>query len=691
MKRLLLLLLLAPAMCCAQSVVQVDSLIALARKTMFNDYNKAIQLSASIIKQSHALNDPIREVTGLNLGGIARMMKGKLDSAMIYYEKAHTLAKKTNDLTSIAKVSANIGICYFRMARYDKALEYGLEGLSIHEKQNDTLAMARNMADIANIFITLHQPAKAIDYLKKAASMITKKGDRAALGNFYNSMGVAYTDLDKPALAAENYEKALANFKEFNNKKGQLSSIVNLSDLNIILKKPDNLNDLLVAEKIAKELEDDQRLSNIYLCMARVYRDKKEYPKALDYASLSVKYSRDTKEIDNLTRALHLQSELYYRTGQGDKALDLQDELLNLKDSIYDAKSIKQMQEMQVKYQTEKKQRQIELLSKQSTIQKLELNNQNLVLGHNKLELNNRGLLIKNKDLSLRRAHDQLQAKQLEARTRSQQIVLLNKENTIQKLSINSRNTTIGIIAGLFLLSGIFGGLFYNRNQLKQKALLQTQMLKQQDVLSKAVIDAEEKERQRIAGDLHDGVGQLFSAVKMNLNGIFERVPLARDEDRFLVEKTLALVDESCKEVRSISHQMMPNMLLRSGIASDVKSFIEKIDAESLRVTLDAKGFTDKLESNVEVVLYRVIQETVNNVIKHAKADRLEIKLTRNDTGITAIIADNGIGFNTALKGDFEGIGLKNIATRIEYLKGTVYYTSAKNKGTTVKVWVPVA
>jgi two-component system NarL family sensor kinase len=85
-----------------------------------------------------------------------------------------------------------------------------------------------------------------------------------------------------------------------------------------------------------------------------------------------------------------------------------------------------------------------------------------------------------------------------------------------------------------------------------------------------------------------------------------------------------------------------------------------------------------------------VIQETVNNVIKHAKADKLDIKLTRDAAGINAVIADNGVGFNTALKDDFGGIGLKNIATRIEYLKGTVDYLSARNKGTTVKVWVPV-
>jgi signal transduction histidine kinase len=166
---------------------------------------------------------------------------------------------------------------------------------------------------------------------------------------------------------------------------------------------------------------------------------------------------------------------------------------------------------------------------------------------------------------------------------------------------------------------------------------------------------------------------------------------MEREEDRFLAEKTMALVEESCKEVRVISHQMMPNMLLRSGIASDVKSFIEKIDSERLKVNVEAIGFKNRIESNVETVLYRVIQETVNNVIKHSKASKLDIILNRDTAGITAVVADNGIGFNADHKDSFDGIGLKNIATRIEYLKGTVVYYSSPGKGTSVNIWVPVA
>ncbi|OOQ60550.1 tetratricopeptide repeat-containing sensor histidine kinase [Mucilaginibacter pedocola] len=294
-----------------------------------------------------------------------------------------------------------------------------------------------------------------------------------------------------------------------------------------------------------------------------------------------------------------------------------------------------------------------------------------------------------NQGLQAKKAQALIQT-QYETEKKEQQIALLNKENTIQKLSIAGRNKTIGIIAGLFLLSAIVAGLFYNRRQLKQKALMQEQMLKQQDILAKAVIEAEENERKRIAGDLHDGVGQLFSAVKMNLGGLFDRITMDRAEDRFLAENTLALVDESCKEVREISHQMMPNMVLRSGIAADLQSFIDKIDSGTLKMTLETSGFKNRMESNVENMLYRIIQESINNVIKHAKATKLHINLIRTAEGIEASIRDNGVGFDSNKAETFSGIGLKNTQTRIAYLKGSIKYHSAPGKGTTIDIYVPV-
>ena len=214
--------------------------------------------------------------------------------------------------------------------------------------------------------------------------------------------------------------------------------------------------------------------------------------------------------------------------------------------------------------------------------------------------------------------------------------------------------------------------------------------MKQQDLATKAVIEAEENERKRIAGDLHDGVGQMMSAAKMNLSAFEDRIQFATTEDKLGYEKLIALVDESCKEVRAVSHNMMPNALLKAGLASAVKEFIDKIDSRVLKVNLYSEGLNERLDGNVETVLYRVIQECVNNVIKHSGANQLEISLVKDADGIAVTIEDNGKGFDTTQKSKFEGIGLKNIKTRIEYLKGTVDFDSSPGQGTLVAIHVPV-
>jgi len=266
------------------------------------------------------------------------------------------------------------------------------------------------------------------------------------------------------------------------------------------------------------------------------------------------------------------------------------------------------------------------------------------------------------------------------------------KEQKIQQqqFEITKKNYWIGGVTGLLLLGGLLGYSFYRSNKLKQTKKMQAAIIQQQDMATKAVIQAEENERKRIAGDLHDGIGQTMSAAKMNLSSIESRLDFKNEEDRIAFEKIVNLVDESCKEVRSVSHNMMPNALLKSGLSSAVKEFIDKIDSRILKVNLYSEGLNERLDSNVETVLYRIIQECVNNVIKHSGANELDISLIKDTDGIAATIEDNGRGFAVAEKIKTAGIGLKNIQTRIAYLKGTVDFDSAPDKGTLVAIHVPL-
>ncbi len=134
----------------------------------------------------------------------------------------------------------------------------------------------------------------------------------------------------------------------------------------------------------------------------------------------------------------------------------------------------------------------------------------------------------------------------------------------------------------------------------------------------------------------------------------------------------------------------MPNALLKKNLSSAIRDFVDKMDKKSLEVHLYTEGLDEKLDSNVETVLYRVIQECVNNVIKHAEASTLDISVTKDGQSISATIEDNGKGFDINDQEKIAGIGLKNILTRVNYLKGTVDFDSAPGKGTLVALHIPL-
>ena len=142
--------------------------------------------------------------------------------------------------------------------------------------------------------------------------------------------------------------------------------------------------------------------------------------------------------------------------------------------------------------------------------------------------------------------------------------------------------------------------------------------------------------------------------------------------------------------MRSVSHNMMPNALLKNNLDDAIREFINKLHQQTLSVHLYTEGLQERLNSNIETVLYRIIQECVNNVIKHSGANTLDITIIREAGELTATIEDNGKGFDTSDKNNFDGIGLKNIMTRIEYLKGTVDFDSAPGRGTLVALHVPI-
>ncbi|MDB5150935.1 MAG: tetratricopeptide repeat protein [Mucilaginibacter sp.] len=266
---------------------------------------------------------------------------------------------------------------------------------------------------------------------------------------------------------------------------------------------------------------------------------------------------------------------------------------------------------------------------------------------------------------------DELQAK-YEIKQREDQVLQ-------QQFEITKRNYWMAGICIFILLMSFAGFFYYKQNQLKQR-----------NTAMQAIITAEESERRRIAQDLHDSVSQTMSAAKINLSVIGSELPFINEEQRARFEKVINLVDYGFTEVRTISHNMMPWALHKTGLAQVIKQFIENIRNDNTTINFFSNGFDSPFDDTTEIILYRVLQESVNNVMKHAHANRLDISLIRNEDSISLTIEDNGKGFDTTNPDIFKGMGLNNLRSRINFLKGKVEFDSQVNRGTLVSVYIPI-
>lgn len=203
---------------------------------------------------------------------------------------------------------------------------------------------------------------------------------------------------------------------------------------------------------------------------------------------------------------------------------------------------------------------------------------------------------------------------------------------------------------------------------------------------TEAILEAEERERVRIARDLHDGVGQMLAAARMALGNFLSKKVVESKH----IHSSLDLLEESIREIREISHNMMPGALTKLGLSTALKQFVNKINSfGELEIDLQIIGLKERLNEKIETMLYRVIQEVLSNIIRHAEATKVSIELIKHDHELVLIIEDNGKGFDTQTVKN-RGIGIKNVATRVEYLNGSVNFDSAIGRGTSVIVEIPL-
>ncbi|MEM1219020.1 MAG: ATP-binding protein [Bacteroidota bacterium] len=244
-----------------------------------------------------------------------------------------------------------------------------------------------------------------------------------------------------------------------------------------------------------------------------------------------------------------------------------------------------------------------------------------------------------------------------------------------------------------FVAIGIFIGFRY-RIQANQKIAQQEESLRIQKIHSlqqeqqilgvEAMVEGQEKERVRIAKDLHDSLGGLLMTVKAHFNALSPTVSPTKE-----YHQTNELIDAACVEVRRISHRMMPRTLALSGLKEALEDLADQTTQEGLDCNLEIIGLDEEPDAHRNVMIYRVIQELVENVQQHAKATQLFIQIFRHSGQLLILVEDNGQGFTPHEVPITTGHGLEGVKARVDFLKGNMDVDSVVGEGTTVNIQLP--
>jgi len=561
-----------------------------------------------------------------------------------------------------AKIHACITLATsFDVKNFDSNLTYGRRGLNLAVKNKDSVSTGILLDGIGWAHYFSGRYDSATNYFYKSIGILERNKALKPLAIAYNDLAKLYRKTGSYERAINFYNKAAGIYIGLNDEE-DLASIYNESG--VVYEYQQKFDDALGLYKKSLELKtilhDSVGIAYALSFMAGVFNQQQKYKDAETYSLQALAIRQRIKDSFPIALSYSDLGDIYYAWGDNKKAKESYTAsntyVIGLHYPDYMASNLQQLSNIAEREKDYKA--------------AFEYYKQSKAL----------------KD-SMYRLESAKQVEELSAKYET-----VEKEQTIQeqKFQISKRNYYIAGISGLLVFGGLLGYSSYRRYRLKQQAKLHAEIVKQQDIATKAVLAAEETERKRIAAELHDGVGQMMSAARMNLSSIEDEINFTSPEQKHRFDKVVSLIDESCSEVRTVSHNMMPNALLKSGLSSAVRDFVDKIDTSIIKVILHAEGLNEHIDNNTEAVLYRVIQECVNNVIKHAGATRLDISLINDADGISVTIEDNGKGFDASFINKKKTLGLLGMKERTIMMGGTYVISSKPGEGAIVMISVPL-
>jgi signal transduction histidine kinase len=545
--------------------------------------------------------------------GAAVMDKGEYERGMSLYREAIPYCRKAKYIrNALPSLYINMGGSYFQSGDYARANEYyyaALKYLQQYLPHNDNIATVYN--NLATVQLEMGQYRQALIYAAQAEQIARKKNVQILVGSALVNKGTAYNKLNLSDSAMYCYKEAL--------NLGRREGFVDMQQAALTCIGDQLLLDGKNREAI-RYYEESMGLSGAtsplhafimpgYSMGLALYR-LKDYKKAEQVLLSALDKAAKTNLSNDKKEAHATLAAVYEAMGRYKEALVQQRLYEQLKDSQTNTEKLRAINEVEAKYQTAQKDK--EIVSK--------------------------GLQI------------------------AQQERRLERKNVLM----------IAVTGGASLLALVALGIGYSRRKIGMKDRKIEQL--------KAMMAGEEKERARISRELHDGIGGMLTGIKMNLKTfqkIHEETPAGEG-----LNDIMDMLQDMGEEIHKTAHNLMPDILLKHNLREALLLYCEQLDTGGkLEIDLQFHGAIDELDKSLELPLYRIIQELLQNIIKHANATLVAIQLRRDDDIVRISVEDNGTGFSQS--GSKPGLGLLNIETRIQALNGYFSIEPAQQMGTT--------
>jgi len=549
------------------------------------------------------------------------------------YEKALKLfAKYPDDLrsaVSMGTIYINLGLVHNNYADYNSAVDYYLKAEEIYLKHNPRSPdVGVIYSNISITYGTINKHTDALLNSKKGLDFAHRGKDKVYLMNAYYAYGgnLINANLDSSGLVYLDSAKMLAT--ELNNLYYIYSADLMKGLYFFKSKQYEKAKSFYkLCLDFAVKYQSTPDMGNSYLNMAACFIGQKNSQQAAAYLDSAGKYIDLSNPSITKQEYFDNYAKLYSQQGNHVMALAFKDSAALVKDAVYQTDNIKQTEFKRARYNYEAKQKEVEQLE---------------------------------------------------------------QEKKLQELTLKERRNTVILLVTAMLAIIITSLLAYRNYRQKQK--LQQQRINEletekQLAATEAVLKGEEQERTRLAKDLHDGLGGMLSGIKYSLNIMKGNLIMTPDNAQAF-ERSMDMLDSSIKEMRRVAHNMMPEALVKFGLDTALKDFCNDINQSSaLKVNYQSIGLEDaELDQTTAITIYRIIQELLNNVMKHATAKNVIVQVSKTDNVLSVEVEDDGKGFETTILHQSKGIGWTNIQSRIEFLKGKLDVQSGPGKGTSVHI-----